>query len=244
MNGRDDIEMLAAEYVLGTLDDAERTAVAARRLNEPDLDAAIGAWERRLAPLDATAGDAAVEPSPDLFDRITARLDANEPGKTAGTAVAATVIRLETRLRRWRVAALAASLVAVVFAGALFLRQTPTAPNRQTFVAVLNQGDSKPAFLLSVDLQTRQLTIRPVAAEQHADRSYELWIVSAEFGPAPKSLGILDGVGAPTHRPLPELTPAVLRQATFGISLEPKGGSPVGKPTGPTMLGQLIPADT
>ena len=51
MNELDDIEALAAEYVLGTLSREERRAVASRRENEQALDAAIAAWERRLGPL-------------------------------------------------------------------------------------------------------------------------------------------------------------------------------------------------
>ena len=51
MIGQDNIDDLAAEYVLGTLDAAERVAVAARRLREPALEAAIQVWERRLSPL-------------------------------------------------------------------------------------------------------------------------------------------------------------------------------------------------
>ena len=44
-------ESLAAEYALGVLDAGERAVVSARRMREPQLDAAILAWEGRLAPL-------------------------------------------------------------------------------------------------------------------------------------------------------------------------------------------------
>ena len=43
-------DFLAAEFALGTLDPGERAALAARRQREPELDAAIADWERRLAP--------------------------------------------------------------------------------------------------------------------------------------------------------------------------------------------------
>ena len=46
---------------------------------------------------------------------------------------------------------------------------------------------------------------------------------------------------APTERALDEISPAVLRDALFGISLEPAGGSPTGRPTGPALHGTLIP---
>ena len=40
--------------VLGTLDPVERASVAARRQREAGLDAAIVAWEHRLAALNET----------------------------------------------------------------------------------------------------------------------------------------------------------------------------------------------
>ena len=96
MNDREDIDGLAAEYVLGTLDGAERAEVAARRQREDDLDTAIGAWERRLAPLAEAVSP--VRPTAGLFQEIEARL--------AGAARSATgtgqVIELERRVRRQR----------------------------------------------------------------------------------------------------------------------------------------------
>ena len=50
-----DDDLKAAEFALGTLDGGERATLAARRLREPDLDAAIEAWEQRLAPLSEAA---------------------------------------------------------------------------------------------------------------------------------------------------------------------------------------------
>jgi len=51
MTEEDDIDGLAAEYVLGSLDVDERKAVAARRNTDAKLNRAIEAWEKRLAPL-------------------------------------------------------------------------------------------------------------------------------------------------------------------------------------------------
>lgn len=72
MTDHDDIEALAGEYVLGTLDATERAAVEAQRARDAALDRAIREWQHRLAPLDAAAR--AVEPSPGLLARIEARL--------------------------------------------------------------------------------------------------------------------------------------------------------------------------
>ena len=45
MTESDEIDVLAGEYVLGTLDAAERAAAQAQRRRNPALDAAIVAWE-------------------------------------------------------------------------------------------------------------------------------------------------------------------------------------------------------
>ena len=47
---------LASEYVLGTLSAPEREAVQQRLRNEPELQAAVDAWERRLLDLTDLAG--------------------------------------------------------------------------------------------------------------------------------------------------------------------------------------------
>ena len=58
MTEDDDIDGLAAEYVLGSLDPAERRQVDARRQKDASLAAAVAAWERRLAPLGERGRDA------------------------------------------------------------------------------------------------------------------------------------------------------------------------------------------
>lgn len=245
----DDVWPLAGEYVLGVLTADERAAVERRRTDEPELAAAIAAWERRFMPLLDEVEP--VEPAPGLYREIGRRIGA-APRIAAPSPVEAprrVVARSETaRLRRqvarWRAGALAAALAAAGLAVVIVWRPDllplqPPAP--QTFVAVFQDGDQAPRFLLSVDLATRRLVVRPVAAEPAADKAYELWIVAEPFGPAPRSLGLLEDVGAPTERALDDIAPAVLRNALFGISLEPAGGSPTGRPTGPALHGTLIP---
>ncbi len=116
MSELDDIEAVAGEYVLGTLDAAERAEVTARREREPALDRAIRRWERDFAPLIDAGAD--VAPPADLFRRIEARL-----GPASGSRTAAdpgdNVIALRRRVNRWRsvaalTSALAASLLLVV----------------------------------------------------------------------------------------------------------------------------------
>ena len=239
-----DIDTLAAEYVLGTLDAGERAGVDARRPREPVLAAAIAAWERRLAPLDAVLPP--VAPAPDLFGKIERRLQAQpvvQAGHvTPGTDRGAEIVQLTRRVKRWRRTAVAASAMAASLALAIGLRETVLAPAPQNFVAVFQKDDALPSFLLTIDIATRQLTIRPVAAEPQAGKIYQLWIASEQLGPAPRSLGLLEEAKAPTNKSLAAFDPDLLRRATFGVSIEPPGGSPTGKPSGNPLHAKLYPA--
>ena len=109
-------------------------------------------------------------------------------------------------------------------------------------MAVLQRDADSPAFLLTVDVANRSLTVRRVAADTQAGKSHELWLISNCF-PAPRSLGVI----APdtfTVRPLQAAyDPEILEAATYAVSLEPEGGSPTGAPTGPVLfLGKLVEA--
>ena len=243
MNGRDDIDMTAAEYVLGTLDHAERTSVAARRQAEPHLDAAIRDWERRLAPLHDDV--APVEPPAGLLRAIEGKIASNgsQQAQTGVPQPSAVILTLERRVVRWRRMAVAASAIAASLLVAIGLRETLYPPKPQSFVAVFQQDDKQPAFVMSIDLATRELTIRTVTADrQIADKTYQLWIVSDQLGPAPRSLGLLDAKLEPTRKRLTEFEPALLQKATFGISLEQAGGSPTGRPASNAVHGRLYPA--
>ena len=98
-----------------------------------------------------------------------------------------------------------------------------------------------PAFLLSVDVDKRMVTVRPVAAERMADKTYQLWI-AAQPGQAPRSLGLIGADEFTQRAALADYEPAVISNATFGISLEPLGGSPTGLPTGPVIHARLVQA--
>ncbi len=232
MSDQEDIDALAAEYVLGTLSPAERTAVGARRRRERDLDAAIEAWEMRLAPLAETAPP--VEPSPGVLAGIEARI--------ARGADHGTVVDLQRRVARWRRLAIAASAAAACLVVAFGLREVTRAPQPVSYVGVFQKDDQSPAFLLTVDLETRMLSIRIVSADRPADKTYQLWIASEQSGGVPQSLGLIEDPTQITRATLASYDPLIVRRATFGVSLEPVGGSPTGRPTGPALHAKLIPA--
>ncbi len=234
MNGadEDDVETLAGDYVLGVLDSNERRDVAARRLNEPALDAAISRWERRLAPLSAYVAD--VAPPQDIWGRIDSDMTAASP--------AADLMALRARARRWKVAALASGALAASLAVALISGEIRQNAAPQNFVAVLQKDAASPAFVVSVDLRTRELTVRPVSAVAPAGKSYELWIISDKLG-APQSLGVVRQADFTTNDKVRAYPPDVVKTSLFAVTVEPEGGSPTGKPSAsPVFAGKLIQA--
>ncbi len=134
MSYSEDHIVLAAEYVLGTLDPEEREQVATMMKVDAEYRALVESWERKLGELNAMVG--AVEPPPELWDKIkAAAFGASQqaplslpelpppppapPPETEPAGDSAEVIQLHGRTRRWQqtaavVGALAASLIAVV----------------------------------------------------------------------------------------------------------------------------------
>ncbi|MFV0296241.1 MAG: hypothetical protein ACK5JT_09000 [Hyphomicrobiaceae bacterium] len=124
MDNSDDIDMLAGEYVLGSLTDEERALVARRIAGGDDaLANAVADWERRLAPLNHQTP--AIAPPSTILPRL---LNAISADSVQSVHDRTNVIVLRRQAQRWRRAAqaLAASLAAVAIAfGAIAYTQWP-----------------------------------------------------------------------------------------------------------------------
>ena len=147
MTDRDDLDMLAAEFVLGTLEARERAAVAVRRQSEPDLDEMITAWEQRLSALADEVTP--VTPDPELYQRIEQDIDALETrraGIDTDSHDQSNVVSLHKRLRRWQRSTALTSAAAMVLVAVLMFQPAPE-QGPQSFVAVFQQNDQQPAFI-------------------------------------------------------------------------------------------------
>ena len=230
----------AAEYVLGTLDPAERSAFAQRLRGDTVARRDVDAWERRFAGL-ADQLDPVV-PAAALWDRIERAISGTDDLRPSGFAVidgGASRARgegLAASRARWRAAALslgalAAALAVFVVAG---LSPSKVAPGAR-YIAAVTRGGAQPALIVRVDLATREILVMPVAAETPKGRSLELWYIGDDKPPRP--MGLVDT--SPATMAIP--TGATGAGATFAISVEPPGGSTTGAPTGPVVYsGKLI----
>jgi anti-sigma-K factor RskA len=108
MTEDDDIDGLAGEYVLGSLDAATRARVHARRGVDASLADAIEAWQRRLGPLSETAPG--IAPPRHLYDRTLARIS----GKTGRPTQLAQIVTLNRNRKGLGPIALAGALAACV----------------------------------------------------------------------------------------------------------------------------------
>jgi anti-sigma-K factor RskA len=170
------------------------------------------------------------------------------------------VVHMNERVRRYQRFAIGAGALAATVVGLAALRELsplllPEAlrpvvqvvekqvPSQRVaeFVAVFQRDDAMPApaFLLTVDIDRKTVSLRRVGAEQPPDKSYQLWIVTQQQQ-RPRSLGLVEEQGFTVRKALADYDAPTLHNATFGISLEPTGGSPTGQPTGPVIHGRLV----
>jgi anti-sigma-K factor RskA len=213
---------IAAEYVLGVLDAAERRAVEQRLAREPALAAEVAFWETRLGGMaDAIPPVAPPERTWGAIERaIAAR--ATKPA-WAG---------LWNNLAVWRGLTVAttglatASLVLLAYVAVQTSQRTP-------LVASLDASGGRSSFVAAVTAAGDSVMIVPAALASTDQRALELWLIPP--GGKPHSLGLIEP-GRPVRLNVPkELIAQVNAEAVLAVSLEPPGGSPTGQPTGPVI---------
>lgn len=211
----DDPDLLAAEFSLGVLEGGDRAAALRQMLADPAFARRVDAWRERLAPLNDLMPE--VSPPPGLWRSIERRLGGGDRGA----------------LTRWRAATAATTALAAALLAVIALRPsvlvTAAAPAPQL---VAQLGAPQATALLAVyEDQGGNLIVRPAVVEAH-NRDAELWVIPK--GGAPVSLGVI-ARGRPTRVALGAHRHLVSRDAVLAVTLEPIGGSPTGKPTGPVI---------
>lgn len=226
MSYSEDRDALAAEAALGCLEGEDAREAARLTREDPLFAAAVAAWEAKLAPLGRIAP--AVPPPADLWERIAV----DSRPASVPDPVSPLVAFVPRRPRRgwfWPAAtgvslALAASLAA-------FIVLRPAAPDA---VAVLTPVTGTAPVLVALESRTGTV-IRPTGAlSLPPDRDMELWAL-ADGATRPVSLGVMPPGGT-------VLPGSFARGTQLLVSLEPKGGSPTGQPTGPVIYGGKLTA--
>jgi anti-sigma-K factor RskA len=218
--GYEDDDALAAEYVLGVLDRAERTRAQTRIGSDPAFARLVGMWEERLSGLD---DDFAEVPPP---RRVKTALDRRLFGTPQPSALAAPA-SIWSSLAFWRIVS-GAALVGLAFLAAVILR-TPTGVEGERLIALMSAEKGDKQFVALYDPARGSLRVSQIAGGKPIGRDEELWLIQAG---KPVSLGLIGVSGAKAPSVPRELTEAFSVGATLAVSDEPLGGSPTGQPTG------------
>lgn len=231
-------QVLAAEYVLGTLRGGARRRFLGLLKTRTDLQAEVRYWESRLAALQA--GFKPEAPRAVVWAEIDRRINAVTitPLKpaTAGSTGA---------LQFWRAWAGVATAASAILALALYRQANLPPPAPQIvrvevpvaqplpYVAMLQPEGADAKWMVSVSPERKLIKVAATGGYSlPSSECLELWVIGDDGKPS--SLGVLpmDGEGQ-MAMPRGLNMPA---KPVLAVSKEPIGGSPTGLPTGPVIL--------
>lgn len=224
--------MLAAEYALGTLRGRARERFRLWLRSDPGLRREVVQWEQRLQPLSATVEE--VTPDPAVWNAIqrqiapAVRPDPPSPGGWW------------QNIAFWRGFSLATASVAAVMFGYVALTPVPhsAVPDEAMVVVMSDPQTDAPAMTVAWTPGEKgqpRLRVKVIGHQtMEPDTAWELWMVPAP-GQAPRSLGLITTHETQTVDVPSELRAALDAAAGLAMSVEPKGGSPTGQPSGPVL---------
>lgn len=228
-----DREAAAGEYVLGSSSEPDRIAFEQALAQDRALQAEVYAWQDRLLGLSRHAAPAT--PSPALWSRLDAAVNASAP-----TAASPSRQPAPARLRWWQqlapwqglsgLAMAAALLMAVLLVG----RDPRSGVPEPHYLALLQSPVDRSTGWVVEMAANRSVKLVPVSAmaAPPEGKSLQFW-TKPQGAAGPTSLGLVQAAQS-VSVPLPPLAGAG-EQQLFEITLEPAGGSPIGRPTGPIL---------
>jgi anti-sigma-K factor RskA len=223
-------DRLAAEYVLGTLRGRARERFDALLRSDYELRRTVAAWEARLSPLAAAAGE--IAPPARVWQSITRRI--------SGSANTGS----RTGLSFWRGLAVTSTAFALLLA--TFIGMTPRHEPPMAMVAVMNDDKGQPALVVSWPpmKEMRDPHIRVKVVQQHPEMppgtAWEMWMLPGGKA-APVSMGLIGIDRDQVMKIKPALAQKMGDAWGIAMSVEPAGGSPTGAPTGPVIFkGQCV----
>jgi anti-sigma-K factor RskA len=231
------IERLAAEYVLGTLRGRARLRFARLAREDAIVAQAVREWEERLLPMSSAVPE--LMPPARVWRALSARL-----GLARSTPAASAGGGLWESLAFWRNLGLVASGCAAALVVALALqRHAPSslesartaARQQQSYVATLADAKGQVVLLAYAERNSDELWLKNsgMQAIDAGTQALQLW--GLQQGAAPRSLGLIPAGEKGTIRLAAAADQALKDVPALAVSLEPKGGSPTGQPTGPVL---------
>ncbi len=222
----EDADMLAAEYALGVLDGQERLSAERKVATDPLFAGAVAAWQDRL---DAFVAEIAAEQPPsNIWTSVAKRLE------DSGNLVE---LRLRRSLSLWRGATAAAGAIAAALAlVVVWPRPAPPAAPPVLTARLAATAKGPTVFVAFYDPGRKAIVLTPASVSAAEGRSPELWLIPAGGKPIPLGVAAFES----SVQMIPAASMAGVGSGTLAVSVEPKGGSPTGQPTGPVIAtGQL-----
>ena len=228
---RDD-NILAAEYVLGLLSPEKRANAERRATSRTAFARIVESWRAHFAEFDETAEE--ITPASDLWRRIEQGVAT--PAPFTGTSESAMLQRFWNSLGALRIAAVGSTLATIAFAvlaAASLQHAQDVASRKPVYVAILVNDATKEAGALVNAFADGRVEMIPLTDINVPEgRALEIWTLW-DRAVGPRSVGLIDRARA-TRLNLDKL-PATSSDQLFEITLEPAGGSPIGRPTGPIL---------
>lgn len=220
-------ELLAGEYVLGVLSQADRQRVEARIGRDRAFAAIVARWQENLSDFNEEYDDEL--PPTHAYRKIEARLFPRNAFERELLSAGS----WWNSLFLWRGLAFG-SLALLVTYVSLQTGWISGAPASRPLVAEMTGANNAAYNLMAqYDAGNGRLRLTPVAARTADQHSLQLWLVPGSGNPL--SLGVLPQSGDGSLDIPADLRPRLGEGVTFAISVEPFGGSPTGQPTGPVI---------
>ena len=230
----EELDLLAAEYAMGMAEGAELARAVALESSADDFRAAVTRWRSHFLALDDTA--APLTPAPALWDKIAAQLDVQTLPETTRPVQPrnprAKNARAWDSLLFWRGFGLATAFTTLLLAFGL-MSLIARGPESPVHVAVLNTADGRAAAVVNAYANGTAELIPLEQIQVPEGRIIEVWTLQTrEQGPV--SIGRINQA----RRIKLDLKQLKRPEANhlFELTLEPQGGSPTGKPTGPILM--------
>ena len=233
----------AGEYVLGTLNASERQAFESAMSGDDGLRREVYAWQDRLLGLTRRLQPVVVPP--ELWARIAARLNGTSQVvavrvSSADGGAANDALWSSVRFWRW----LSGGAVAAAVVMSVLLVRTLVAPpdgidqaqvQAPRYLAVLQSPDNAATGWIVETVGTDAIRLVQVGegAAIPEGKTMQFW-TKPEGAKGPTSLGLVKP-GQVVVVPKGQL-PGLADRTLFELTLEPAGGSPYNKPSGPILF--------
>ena len=219
-------EIISGEYVLGVLSAEDRRRVEARMAVDRRFAQQVRRWQANLSGFTGDADE--TQPSAPLYNRLERRLFGADAPMQSGF-----LVRLWESVMFWRGLALMSMAMAAGLGVLHGVGLPPAGPAVRPLVAELSGRDAPFNLIAAFDSANGRLSVVPIALKQPEPKSLEVWIV--EEGKPPRSIGVLPDNGNGEIVVGAELRRLFAEGRIITITVEPFGGAPEGKPTGPVI---------